>query len=365
VNTYDRTTNGSWFVQDFDGSLNFFTHTALSEQLIVHESYHGNFKDPTRFRWTKVIRAPYLGTAVASRPYGVQIGSGYPGYDMDQPTVTGGLFTELYNEAVSKFYEAVRGDTDLSVDAFQARQAVKMFRDVSKLESLVSRVRVPYAGVLKPLKLLASKHLEWKYGWKPLINSIYGTLDECAKHYAGDFSQVKRVRAVRRNSFSFAQAIGSGPAADKRTHTTSYRCELKVHYRLAEDDLDQLAGYTSLNPVSIAWELVPWSFVVDWFINVGGFLRNLESAIIYNRAFRSGYVTYSYLIWNTSHLSGTNVSGSSTDQFDLRAWCRYTGLDRQPISSMPSPYIPVRNTKPFSAERLLTGAALLSTKLKL
>jgi hypothetical protein len=29
-----------------------------------------------------------------------------------------------------------------------------------------------------------------------------------------------------------------------------------------------------VNPAAIAWELVPFSFVVDWFVNVGEFLNN-------------------------------------------------------------------------------------------
>jgi hypothetical protein len=32
-----------------------------------------------------------------------------------------------------------------------------------------------------------------------------------------------------------------------------------------------------VNPLSIAWEVVPFSFVVDWFLPVGNFLENLTS----------------------------------------------------------------------------------------
>jgi hypothetical protein len=31
-----------------------------------------------------------------------------------------------------------------------------------------------------------------------------------------------------------------------------------------------------LDPLSVAWEILPWSFVVDWFYPVGTFLDNLS-----------------------------------------------------------------------------------------
>jgi hypothetical protein len=35
-----------------------------------------------------------------------------------------------------------------------------------------------------------------------------------------------------------------------------------------------------VSPVETAWELTPWSFLVDYFIDVGGFLQNLDEKIV-------------------------------------------------------------------------------------
>lgn len=37
-----------------------------------------------------------------------------------------------------------------------------------------------------------------------------------------------------------------------------------------------------LNPQSIAWELTPWSFVIDWFIPIGNYLNNLDAFASYH-----------------------------------------------------------------------------------
>ena len=31
------------------------------------------------------------------------------------------------------------------------------------------------------------------------------------------------------------------------------------------------------NPLSVAWEIVPWSFVIDWMIPVGDYLNGLDA----------------------------------------------------------------------------------------
>jgi hypothetical protein len=70
------------------------------------------------------------------------------------------------------------------------------------------------------------------------------------------------------------------------------RGELMTQWRIPPSRLLDLAKWSSFNPASVTWELLPYSFVVDWFVDVGGYLRDLESAFLYQSSFVRGYFTH-------------------------------------------------------------------------
>ena len=58
--------------------------------------------------------------------------------------------------------------------------------------------------------------------------------------------------------------------------TQTMRCFIKRKYD-PQDILDSLWSLLKVNPFSTAWELVPLSFVVDWFVNIGDYITALTS----------------------------------------------------------------------------------------
>lgn len=52
-----------------------------------------------------------------------------------------------------------------------------------------------------------------------------------------------------------------------------------------------LARHGLLNIAALSWELIPFSFVVDWWINVGEVLTSLDSALFINSL--TGYISTS------------------------------------------------------------------------
>jgi len=130
--------------------------------------------------------------------------------------------------------------------------------------------------------------------------------------------------------------------------------------------LHNRARWSSLNPVAIGWELVPYSFVVDWFIDVGSYLRDLETYWLFNSIFRGGYKSTLF----RGQLSGT--CGYS-DFFAANYFTavkaiaatrnhKKTQFNRVLLSSYPCPNLPRVNTD-LSSGRLLTAAALLAQRL--
>lgn len=120
-------------------------------------------------------------------------------------------------------------------------------------------------------KMLADNWLELQYGWLPLLKDVEAGAQMLAHHLNVPLRKSYRVsmrkelmttRNTQVGYNSLHRAIGKG---------------LKVHRksiiaRIEEaGSIPQLLGLT--NPELVAWELVPYSFVADWFIPIGDWLQ--------------------------------------------------------------------------------------------
>jgi hypothetical protein len=112
---------------------------------------------------------------------------------------------------------------------------------------------------------VSGRWLELQYGWLPLIGDSY----EAAKAYhaitANPRSQIYRssnsIKGLKDGSQS--PTVLSLPYTEKVTRYIQYECveQLSVARQLG-----------LLDPLSVAWEILPWSFVIDWFIPIGNYL---------------------------------------------------------------------------------------------
>jgi len=142
-----------------------------------------------------------------------------------------------------------------------------------------------------------------------------------------------------------------------------YRAKLCCTFEIKNTIQQQLAGYTSLNPVSIAWELVPYSFVADWFIDVGGYLRSLESACLYGQGFKSGYIVYGYKDKQDGFLDGQGKSGNTLTFGSANAYVYQSYKRRGRVGVYPLPVLPHFKAD-LGWQRLISGASLLKNFLR-
>jgi len=148
------------------------------------------------------------------------------------------------------------------------------------------------------------------------------------------------------------------------TWTASDRCHIKVRMKPPETFVQVLANLTSLNPASIAWELTPFSFVVDWFFDVGGYLRALETALIYGSLFVDGFILRSYRNWGECRIDSRKDYGSDTfNIYQGSGTYQKTRYERAPLLGYPFPKLPVFKAD-LSSAQLLNAAALLSQHLR-
>lgn len=128
---------------------------------------------------------------------------------------------------------------------------------------------------------IAESYLEYIYGLKPLMSDIY-ELVQTMKHGSSKTLLLKGVgTAMRsRNGRTHNDIWSSGYA----TCVSKYaQCDAKAKCTLwarLDPNASQFRAMNQLgllNPLSLAYELTPWSFVVDWFIPIGPVLSALTA----------------------------------------------------------------------------------------
>lgn len=113
---------------------------------------------------------------------------------------------------------------------------------------------------------LSRRWLEASYGWMPLLSDTHEAAKALALH----------VQKVRQKQFR-ARVIRKTSGYQSTTNTTSEssrRYSQQLIY-IVKDDRDMPSEFVKLgltDPFSVAWELVPWSFAIDWFLPIGSML---------------------------------------------------------------------------------------------
>jgi hypothetical protein len=174
-------------------------------------------------------------------------------------------------------HEALSMITKAASSLFRAYKSLKR-GDVGGLADALGvpiTNRKRHASFERTPKGFAGKWLEYQYGWAPLLKDTYGAAQFLAQTCNFPFKQRYRVR--RRKSLTYnstSDIIRKGGDYFARGYSTGQLIAI-----VSEVNVPALAGL--LDPASVAWELMPYSFVADWFLPIGSYLqaRGLASAI--------------------------------------------------------------------------------------
>jgi hypothetical protein len=112
--------------------------------------------------------------------------------------------------------------------------------------------------------------LAWQYGVRPLISDIKGSIEEIYKVRSVQ-PLIRRVRvSIPERKVFFPGSGGLNPT----THKSSGYVVAYAEFNSGASSFDQTAQRLGLtDPLLLAWELIPYSFVIDWFLNVGSFIQ--------------------------------------------------------------------------------------------
>lgn len=124
---------------------------------------------------------------------------------------------------------------------------------------------------------ISNRWLELQYGWKPLLQDLHGSVEELQAALSRPRTRHVEVRAVAEEEQEFQGYYV--PHHKKHAVIKAYaKTVVKVSVYLRQESLAaSRLGIT--NPINLAWELLPYSFVIDWFIPIGNWLNSLDAGI--------------------------------------------------------------------------------------
>jgi hypothetical protein len=231
----------------------------------------------------------------------------------------------------------------------------------SDYRKLVKLGRTQRAKGVSGPQFASNTWLELQYGWKPLLSDIYGACEQLADALHSGDRVFFETSATAMNRYtmdvvwnpSISGAISSGRAKGFAHCRSTY----KVRYRV-NSNLSTLSQLGVTNPLLLGWELLPYSFVVDWALPIGNYLSTLDATVGYS--FVSGSYTQGLKGTNiyTTTFRGTRDSAGTAHYGTLWFERVRDGKDRLVLSQFPSPSFP-RPKSPFSSSHVTSALALL------
>lgn len=137
-------------------------------------------------------------------------------------------------------------------------------------EAVHIRNGMKFSDSPRPLssKDFGNRWIEIQYGWLPLLSDV----NEAANALRALEAPRKSLLRVGTNDHSTYQASQSYTLWNI---PGVWRCKQSLYYEFREN-LSVSRSLSLDDPYSVAWELLPWSFVIDWFIPIGSFIENLN-----------------------------------------------------------------------------------------
>jgi hypothetical protein len=171
----------------------------------------------------------------------------------------------------------------------------------------VRKVKRKLNSFSDPAKAVSAAWLEAQFGWGPMLSDVYGAaqaageglqkrnddigLSATAARQTSKYTQnaLYRHRAVRNSDGNFLrwQKYAAGQRSD--SYQLHYSERQQHYWTVVNPAFRNMQALGLLNPLSVAWELVPLSFVIDWFYPVGNWLNGMTATA--GLTYKSGFAT--------------------------------------------------------------------------
>lgn len=117
--------------------------------------------------------------------------------------------------------------------------------------------------------------LEYQYGWRPLLGDIHGSI-QALQDNRSSHDWVVTVKGSARDNSNVEELIGGTYAVVRKT-VKENGCFVRLDYVPDNNFLATLGSLGLTNPYALAWELLPFSFVLDWALPIGDWLSAMDA----------------------------------------------------------------------------------------
>lgn len=277
-------------------------------------------------RYTGVITYRHGGNTTVRLAGSLSIGHGVPSVSFPEKIVAK---AEL--EALLKLKDE---KVNVGVSLGERKEVAGMFRD--NLLRVANAYRSARKGDFKRAsrqlgltwKDVPNKWLELQYGWKPLLSDIHTAVEALNAKDREDPTRTW-LHVIGKASDTQRSKIDGGTAYSgvlTRSHD-QHRFEAKVRFDYKPKEnmglQRSLMQWGISNPAQIAWELIPFSFVVDWAIPIGDYISAFGAADTFE--FLCGSQSRFTTSTRESHLITTSsaISASGTARAEQKLFNRY------------------------------------------
>jgi len=297
------------------------------------------------------------------------------GNTLDIRGVSGPQLFNMENEAISKLRNRIK-DSNVNV-AVSLAESGKAFAMISKTVKVLSEFAIKglggnIAGASNALDKLfiqnnglkvgantyqagaANAWLELQYGWRPLMNDIFGAISAINKSQNSSNGAIRSSATVVQHGSDVVE-LTSGSVKTTKTFTWDASIKSVAAFSVPDRPLKTLAELGITNPALVAWELVPFSFVVDWLVPISSYLSSLDATL--GAEFIWGYTTFYETRKFTMTKVGKDVNPYGYDEVDTFAIREDFLMTRMPFSSFPVGLPYVKN--PLSYLHAANALALL------
>lgn len=216
-----------------------------------------------------------------------------------------------FNEASACVKDAAADLYDETIDgltfAAELSSTARLFNSLGKKAKAMGDIAKRISPVeMRSILTVPGLWLEARYGIRPMLSDIE-QLNEHVKRLGKITTEICKQRKSRAYSVEVDPVVSEVSDANfisTKTVTTVVTCSARGSVAA----LIRKQG-AHFNPIVTAWELVPYSFVADWVVDVGSTLKSLSLAVIADE------VTAAY---------GYHISAERKYTFDMRCKPTYT-----------------------------------------
>jgi hypothetical protein len=218
------------------------------------------------------------------------------------------------------------------------------------------------------IDLAANTWLEFTYGWKPLVKDVYDQMENLSTLLTRNEGEVFTAIGQAKN-ISIRETVWEDSDTAKITKNIRWvtRTRFKVVYGLSDLSYRNVFGLN--NPALVAWEVVPFSFVVDWFLPIGSFIEGLTAynGVAFKKGTRAQFNVYDAVATGIATGKkidqGAEVYTMSMDGSDFGR-CTSRGYTRAVLSELPHQTFPEVFKDAASLSHATSALALLHQVFK-